>query len=485
MNHNRWTTVFGAMVIGLAAAAGAGDLVVDGAVATTGGWYEFADGSVQTSAAYPRWAQVAVVDVQGRGDYTDPVAAMAALPTWCGTPSMSNPCLLKILPGYYDIGSSSLWMQPYVDIEGSGRDVTLIRSARNEAVVYGAELAELRSLTVINEGDEGSPQGIYIGYSWQRPRVTDVDVVVSGAGTDNTGVRIVNSEPVIDSMNVYVSGGNSAWGIVALNCTGALHNVDVHASTVTGDYAVGIELGEGSTTLLKNSQVHASGGTICYGIQTISASPLIDGVTVMVQAEGDGFGVRHAAGTATITNSSIEVAGGGSTIGVRTKSSGVSILRGVRILARHASGSNTGVGSSGDAQVRLEQVNITAWGGVYSHAVDNWGGSETTLIDVTAEAGVASTFNYGVLNQDSSFITATNLIAKASGGTGSYGVLNANDGGTVTIDRSSVTGTSSSVRNDNDSAGFFVGLSKLVGPVSTHLTCFGNYDASYGGVVCP
>jgi hypothetical protein len=39
--------------------------------------------------------------------------------------------------------------------------------------------------------------------------------------------------------------------------------------------------------------------------------------------------------------------------------------------------------------------------------------------------------------------------------------------------------------NDSSSADFFVGASKLVGPVSTHLTCFGNYGASYAGVVCP
>jgi hypothetical protein len=39
--------------------------------------------------------------------------------------------------------------------------------------------------------------------------------------------------------------------------------------------------------------------------------------------------------------------------------------------------------------------------------------------------------------------------------------------------------------NDSSSAGFFVGGSKLDGPVSTNLTCFGNYDASYAAVACP
>ena len=40
--------------------------------------------------------------------------------------SSTNPCLIKIEPGIYDIGSKSLQMKPYLDIEGSGELVTTI-----------------------------------------------------------------------------------------------------------------------------------------------------------------------------------------------------------------------------------------------------------------------------------------------------------------------------------------------------------------------
>lgn len=43
-----------------------------------------------------KYAKVAFV-AQSGGDYTDPVSAMSAVDTWCGTPSASNPCLLKRL----------------------------------------------------------------------------------------------------------------------------------------------------------------------------------------------------------------------------------------------------------------------------------------------------------------------------------------------------------------------------------------------------
>jgi hypothetical protein len=485
--HCRLPKIFVFLVIGCAPAATAGDLVVDGRVATTGGWYEFADGSTQNSAAYPRWSQVAIVDAQGRGDYTGPVAAMADRATWCPSPDASNPCLLKILPGWYDIGSATVTMQPFIDIEGSGRDVTFIRSASSVATVYGADAAELRSLTVRNDGDGGFPVGISFDEYLHRLRITNVDVVVTGANTLNVGVSFNQSAPVIDATRVVVYGGDDALGIKLWGCEAVLRNVDVQVSTApAGDTVTGVEIsGGGTTSVLRESRVSVGNANETYGIRIISATPLIDNVTVAVSPLGDGWGFLNQGGIVTITNSSTEVIGGLSTTGMYSFDSGSSTLRDVEIDVGYASGTNTGVESAATAQVSVEQVRITAQEGTYAYAVNNSEGGETTLIDVTAEAGGASIYNYGVLNQGSAVVTASNLVVEASGGTGSYGVLNADDGGTVKVDRSTVTGTSSSVRNDNESSDFLVGLSKLVGPVSTHLTCFGNYGASYAGVVCP
>ena len=44
-------------------------------------------------------------------------------------PSASNPYLVKIEPGIYDLEADSLFMRPYVDIEGSGEGVTTITSS--------------------------------------------------------------------------------------------------------------------------------------------------------------------------------------------------------------------------------------------------------------------------------------------------------------------------------------------------------------------
>ena len=48
-----------------------------------------------------------VVVAQTGGDYTDPIAAMNAIASWCGTPSETNPCMVKIMPGRYSMGEPS------------------------------------------------------------------------------------------------------------------------------------------------------------------------------------------------------------------------------------------------------------------------------------------------------------------------------------------------------------------------------------------
>ena len=66
--------------------------------------------------------------------------------------SAANPYLLKIEPGVYDLGTSSLLMKQYVDIEGSGEGVTKITahgpSFATSGTVVGASDTELRFLTV-------------------------------------------------------------------------------------------------------------------------------------------------------------------------------------------------------------------------------------------------------------------------------------------------------------------------------------------------
>ena len=85
--------------------------------------------------------------------------------------SSTNPYLLKIEPGIYDLFEDSLVMKPYVDVEGSGEGVTIIRANGHEnltATVVGASQVEIRLLTIEADGyPNGGPWystaiGVYV-----------------------------------------------------------------------------------------------------------------------------------------------------------------------------------------------------------------------------------------------------------------------------------------------------------------------------------
>jgi hypothetical protein len=261
--------------------------------------------------------------------------------------SSSNPYLIKIEPGVYDVGSDRVEMKSYVDIEGSGRNVTIIKGSGVAGVVVGADSSDLRSLCILAERAAGSGNlwGIYINEDDMR--ITDVSIEVKG-GTDSRGIHInYLSTPVIQNVKIYAEkASNTVTGISVVNSFPHIRYVDIDA---------------------------------------------------------------HQAGS---------------------KSYGIS--------------------STGDSWVKLMSVNVD---------------SDT----------------YGLENRTASVIYMTDCYIESN----SYGVLNSGDpyaGGKVEIDRSTVIGTLSSVRNDNALVSFFVGGSKIVGPAGNNVTCINVYNGNYSAV---
>ena len=64
-------------------------------------------------------------------------------------PGETNPWLIKVEPGVYDVGASSVEMMEFVDIEGSGQERSVIRGGAT-SVVLGSDNAERR-------GDRSNP----------------------------------------------------------------------------------------------------------------------------------------------------------------------------------------------------------------------------------------------------------------------------------------------------------------------------------------
>ncbi|HHD63479.1 MAG TPA: hypothetical protein ENK96_03735, partial [Desulfobulbaceae bacterium] len=96
------------------------------------------------------------------GKFTDPVAAVNSITD----ASENNPYLIVIGPGVYTL-NQTLVMKPWVDICGSGENVTKLTGAissgtvENSAVVRGWSDATLSDLTVINSGGGHHSIAIY------------------------------------------------------------------------------------------------------------------------------------------------------------------------------------------------------------------------------------------------------------------------------------------------------------------------------------
>jgi hypothetical protein len=188
-----------------------------------------------TAFAKAKIDNVATVAPKG-GDYTNPAVAMDDLAIWCGVPSAANPCLLKIFPGSYDVESNSVVMQSYVDIEGSGENVTTIigdvgtSGSVRQGVLVGASNSEIRSLTVINNASSGN-DAVGISYEFKSPNILHVTAKASGGTDTNIGVYINSGASPLTLTHVTAegAGGTNSYGIEYVDCVPTLTNVTAKA----------------------------------------------------------------------------------------------------------------------------------------------------------------------------------------------------------------------------------------------------------------
>lgn len=208
--------------------------------------------------------QVTTVAPTG-GNYTSPVAAMADLANWCGTPSSTNPCLLKLNPGVYDIGSSYVLLPPHVDMEGSGETVTRIKGLNTqEYVTEGGKDwikgvvrlngGNLRNLTVEATEDQmpsdwNDPYAIEIRETAKVENVTAVghdEAYTIYAWMQNTNGQIVGSDLELNDVTVEMDGP-SALGLPF-------------------QWATGIEVNRANRLQMNNVKVNISSG--CFAETT-------------------------------------------------------------------------------------------------------------------------------------------------------------------------------------------------------------------------
>ena len=266
-----------------------------------------------------KYGKVAVVAQTG-GDYTDPVSAMNAIATWCGTPSETNPCLVKIMPGVYTV-NSPVYMSAYVDIEGSGEKVTKIGgNLCGTGILLGASNAEVRNITIENTSVElcdgfrnavvnnnASPSIRNVTaiatqghFSWaiynlsSSPQLTNVTAISAGAGPlgQSTGIYNLGSSPTI--INVWSSGSGAKIAYGMINTQGSAAEVRGGSFSASGAFAQNNGITNSSSSLTISNLTISASGPGSNGIQNAAATLTAQGVRIISSGVG-----MQAMGTAT------------------------------------------------------------------------------------------------------------------------------------------------------------------------------------------
>jgi hypothetical protein len=353
----------------------------------------------------------------------NPVASGAQLITRYSSitsPSVTNSYLLKIEPGVYYIGAFTLPMRPYVDIEGSGEGVTIVYSTADATgTIAGAELCELRDLTVMNRGPNSAIAVKNVANTFSMRNVT---AMADGGSLGSTGVSDFGLSTRMTSVTVKATGSSSSTGIGSHG--GFLKDINATAIATNFAYAVFNAASQGE---LVDIVAHAESGGFAGAIRNESGGPILRNVHATSKGDiADGI-VNGAGSSAQIFDAVIHASGG------------ASFANGIR--------------------------------NEFSSAVINGA-------DITVEAATSA---FGISNFFSGTPSLTNVRVSVKAGGGGTGVL-ADGTVTVNLDRSSVSADHTSVETRDATTSVYVGTSRLGGPVSAIsglIRCIVSYDDTY------
>ena len=197
------------------------------------------------------------------------LAALAAIPTSGNdSPSVTNPWLVKIGPGIFDIGGQIVLMTPFVNIEGSGENSTVITapgctSCSNYGTLLGSNYTELSQLTVRNTG--GAAYATAITGVEGSMLIKSVTANASGGTSQTIGILITSSAPILKDVTAIAvpSPGSEAYGIWVSGGSPTIRDCSVSASDPTSVVNVyGIYANGSSAPAISNCTVLGLGNIV-------------------------------------------------------------------------------------------------------------------------------------------------------------------------------------------------------------------------------
>ncbi len=233
------------------------------------------------------------------GNFSDPVAAVNSITDASG----NNPYLVVIGPGVYTL-THTLMMKPWVDITGSGENVTRLIGVIGggscdafSSIVNGADASVISGLSVRNDGSGECSIAIYNS----NASLIKMDHITAKAfgGTENYGIY------------------NTLFSDVSMK--------DVTAVAATGHRNTGI-FNEESTVVMMQVTAKADGDNLSYnnGIWNISCSPEMSLVTAFASDGIGNCGIRNDHASPTLSQVYAKGWGGANNYGIFNQSAGCS-----------------------------------------------------------------------------------------------------------------------------------------------------------------
>jgi hypothetical protein len=221
--------------------------------------------------------------------------------------SAEEPWLLFVEPGVYDLGPQGLQLRPYIHLQGSGQQLTTVRSRAPGPTLVAADHTELRSLTVEHVG--GSGEAVALSNPSPLFRARDV-VAVARDGSVRTVALLSSAGPGPGGLErVQASASSSRGPAVGFSCEGCA--VKVSGSTFFaqgGDWATGVSVQAG-TVELWDSSASAQGGTEAIGVDAVASRLALVRAEVSGSEGGVSLGMRLASTPASVRDSTLSGSG--------------------------------------------------------------------------------------------------------------------------------------------------------------------------------
>ena len=262
-------------------------------------------------------ARVVWVATSG-GDFTSVRAALTSITD----NDAGHRYVIRVAPGTYAETSAGLDLKNYVDIEGSGQDVTEISCACGSAtdpITNGSSAvlratgpgihSEIRFVTIVNTGGNTYSTGIWTDNSATGlVSLLYVTATAAGGTVEADGVFNRSSSPSMDNLTATATGGSNNNGVNNLSSSPSMDNVTAKATG--GTNSIGVR-DNASSPSMDNVTAIAVGGANNFGVYSIASSSLSIRNSSMTGSEGAISSLGSS--TARVANSIISgpLSGGG------------------------------------------------------------------------------------------------------------------------------------------------------------------------------